>query len=69
MIYVELTMNTPVGTGTVDPDVGTYFYEGNEVVDAEVTGEDQAQLTTWYTERAVKFIDQNKNRPFFLYVP
>ena len=26
-------------------------------------------LTTWYTERAVSFIDRNKNRPFFLYVP
>ena len=22
----------------------------------------------WYTERAVKFIDENKDRPFFLYV-
>lgn len=30
---------------------------------------DQTQLTTWYTERAVKFIGQNKDRPFFLYVP
>jgi len=45
------------------------LYEGNKIVDAEVTGEDQAQLTTWYTERAVKFIEQNKKRPFFLYVP
>ena len=30
---------------------------------------DQTQLTTWYTERAVKFIEWNKDRPFFLYVP
>jgi len=30
---------------------------------------DQTQLTTWYTERAVKFIERNKERPFFLYVP
>ena len=30
---------------------------------------DQTKLTTWYTERAVKFIEQNKERPFFLYVP
>jgi len=29
----------------------------------------QTQLTTWYTERAVKFIEKNKDRPFFLYVP
>ncbi len=30
---------------------------------------DQTQLTTWYTERAVKFIETNQDRPFFLYVP
>jgi arylsulfatase A-like enzyme len=29
---------------------------------------DQTQLTTWYTERAVKFIEKNKKKPFFLYV-
>ena len=45
------------------------LYKGNEIIDAEVTGEDQARLTGWYTERAVKFIDENKNRPFFLYLP
>ena len=30
---------------------------------------DQTQLTTWYTEHAVKFIEKNKDRPFFLYLP
>jgi arylsulfatase A len=30
---------------------------------------DQTQLTTWYTERAVKFIEEQKDQPFFLYVP
>lgn len=30
---------------------------------------DQTQLTTRYTERATRFIDENKERPFFLYVP
>lgn len=30
---------------------------------------DQSQLSTQYTERAVKFIEQNQARPFFLYVP
>jgi arylsulfatase A-like enzyme len=30
---------------------------------------DQSQLTTQYTERAVRFIEKNKDRPFFLYVP
>ncbi len=43
--------------------------EGNEIVDEEVTAEDQEQLTTDYTERAVDFIARNKDEPFFLYVP
>ncbi len=30
---------------------------------------DQRKLTTWYTERAVAFIEKNKDKPFFLYVP
>jgi arylsulfatase A len=30
---------------------------------------DQTQLTTWYTERSIKFIEKNKDRPFFLYLP
>jgi len=30
---------------------------------------DQTQLTTWYTERSVRFIEKNKDRPFFLYLP
>ena len=29
---------------------------------------DMEQLTTWYTERAIRFIERNKDRPFFLYV-
>jgi arylsulfatase A-like enzyme len=33
------------------------------------TDPDQRQLTTWYTQRAVKFIEAHRNRPFFLYVP
>jgi arylsulfatase A-like enzyme len=43
--------------------------EKNEVLKAAVTHEDQNQLTTWYTERAVAFIEKNRERPFFLYVP
>jgi arylsulfatase A-like enzyme len=40
--------------------------EGEKVIE---NNPDQTKLTTWYTERAVKFIDKNKDRPFFLYVP
>jgi arylsulfatase A len=42
--------------------------EGDQVVIPAVTSEDQRQLTTWYTEHAVKFIEKNKDHPFFLYV-
>ena len=40
--------------------------EGEKVIQ---TMPDQSQLTTWYTERAVAFIRENKDRPFFLYLP
>jgi len=43
--------------------------DGNAVINPRVTGKDQEQLTTQYTERAVTFIEKNKARPFFLYVP
>jgi arylsulfatase A len=43
--------------------------EGNRVVDAEVTGPEQALLTRQYTERAVDFIARHRDEPFFLYVP
>ncbi len=42
--------------------------EGDRVVNPKVTSEDQAQLTTQYTERAMRFIEKNRNRPFFVYL-
>jgi len=30
---------------------------------------DQTKLTSWYTERAIKFIETNQAKPFFLYLP
>ena len=43
--------------------------EGNKKVAEIRTLEDQDTLTTRYTERAVRFIEKNKDHPFFLYVP
>ena len=43
--------------------------DGEKIVNPKVTPEDQTHLTTWYTEHAVEFIEQNKDNPFFLYVP
>ncbi len=40
--------------------------EGEEIISYDP---DQTQLTTWYTEHAVKFIEQNKDKPFFVYLP
>lgn len=42
--------------------------EGNKVVRIIKNMDDQNMLTTWYTERAVKFIDEHKDQPFFLYL-
>ncbi len=42
--------------------------EGNEKIRDIKTLDDQSQLTTIYTERAVRFITENKNHPFFLYL-
>ncbi|MCU0786530.1 MAG: sulfatase [Verrucomicrobia bacterium] len=44
------------------------LFDGETVARPKVTQEDQNQLTTWYAERAVKFIEKNKARPFFLYL-
>jgi len=42
--------------------------EDDRIIDPEVTGDDQAQLTTRYTERAVAFIDKHHDQPFFFYL-
>jgi arylsulfatase A-like enzyme len=42
--------------------------ENERVAIPRVTHEDQNQLTTWYTEHAVKFIEKNKDQPFLLYL-
>ena len=43
--------------------------ENTTIIDAEVTGEDQTQLTTNYTERAVAFIRKHRDEPFLVYLP
>jgi len=42
--------------------------ENEKVIDAEVTAEDQNELTTRYTQHAVDFIQRSKDKPFFLYL-
>jgi arylsulfatase len=55
------------------PKKATYpplpLIDGNEKVAEMMTLEEQDTLTTRYTERAVRFIEKNRDKPFFLYVP
>lgn len=46
-----------------------HYWENGEITIDTVQKEDQKMLTTWYTEKAVDFINRHKNEPFFLYVP
>ena len=55
------------------PQSGSYYpdlplIEGERAVNPKVTPEDQAQLTAQYTERAIGFIEKNRNQPFFVYL-
>jgi arylsulfatase A len=59
----DMLPDHPPGEGGDYPPLP--LFEGEKVVQLMP---DQAQLTTWYTERAVKFIEKSKDRPFFLYV-
>ena len=45
------------------------LFEGNNIVNPQVTAKDQEQLTTQYTDRTVSFIEKNKDNPFFIYLP
>ncbi len=42
--------------------------DGDRIILPEVTTVEQTRLTTWYTQRAVKFINTNKDKPFLLYL-
>ncbi len=44
------------------------MYENEKVIIPSMTHADQSQLTTRYTERAVAFIEQHKEQPFFFYL-
>ncbi len=43
--------------------------ENTKTINANVTAEDQPNLTRWYTEHALDFLKRNKNEPFFVYMP
>ncbi len=45
------------------------LYEGTEVINPKILAEDQVTLTTRLANRAVKFIGEHKDDPFFIYLP
>ena len=44
------------------------LFEGESVLKSDLTHSDQEQLLTEYTERAVQFIERNRDKPFFFYL-
>ncbi len=45
------------------------YWENGEVTIEDVDHKHQKNLTRWYTEHAVDFIDRHQDAPFLLYVP
>ena len=45
------------------------LFENEEIINPAVTPEDQEQFTTEFTERTVEFIRDNRDQPFFVYLP
>lgn len=45
------------------------YWENGEVTIPDVDKPDQKNLTRWYTEHSVDFINKNQDQPFFLYLP
>ena len=70
--YLGLPYSNDMCPHHPEAKAGTYpklpLIEGDQVKDPDITPEKQPLLTTWYTERAVKFIERNKERPFFFYL-
>ncbi|MDO8682584.1 MAG: sulfatase [Armatimonadota bacterium] len=64
--YYGLLYSNDMGTMTKQgyPDIP--LYRNEEVIERPA---DQSLLTERYTEEAVKFIRDNKNNPFFIYLP
>ena len=69
--YLGLPYSNDMWPHHPEAKTGTYpplpLVEGDKVIDAEVTPDDQKTLTRRYTERAVKFIHDSRGKPFFLY--
>jgi arylsulfatase A-like enzyme len=59
---------TPAHSGKKSRYVPPPLYDGQEIAGRIMSQEHQNQLTVSYTQRAVRFIQDNRNTPFFLYL-
>lgn len=67
--HPDLITNMPAKTAAIKREYPNLpIYEGEKIFRSEMSIDDLDHLTTWYTERAVRFIERNKSNPFFLYV-
>lgn len=70
--YVGLPYSNDMWPHHPEAKPGTYpplpLIKDDRVSDPDVSAEDQAGLTTLYTERAVDFINRKKNGTFFFYL-
>jgi arylsulfatase A-like enzyme len=55
-------------TWTTTPHGHTTTFYGAEVIEEEKIRKEPRYLTEFWTERAIQFIDRNKERPFFLFL-
>jgi arylsulfatase len=70
--YLGLPYSNDMWPFHPEAKAGTYpalpLFDGERVLNPNVAAADQARLTAQYTERAVRFVRDNRDRPFFLYL-
>jgi arylsulfatase len=70
--YLGLPYSNDMWPFHPEAKAGTYpplpLLDGEKVLNPNVTAADQSRLTAQYTERAVRFVRENRDRPFFLYL-
>ena len=67
--HPDLITNLPAGLAAIKREYPHLpIWDGDKIFREEMSIDDLNHLTTWYTERAVSFIERNKAHPFFLYV-
>ena len=67
-LYFDGKPFPPGATDKMHIDAPLPLLEGNKTKEIIKDLDDQARITTMYTERAVQYIQKSRNRPFFLYL-